>query len=100
MRPTSHSITGTLTRLYDERFELADDVCVPLAGRRPLLEDGGALLGERRQPALHRLQVVLRFAPAVERQAQAIDLRLEIGKALFEAWGLLLGMHCVLPVCG
>lgn len=69
----------------EPRLELADRMGVPLAGGRPLLQNLRALFREMRQAPFHRLQVLLRFAPMVKGQAEAIDLRLEIGQALFEA---------------
>ena len=57
---------------------------VPLAGRRPLLQDVRALIGQVRQTALHRLHVVLGVAPLLQRQIETVDVRLEMDEALLE----------------
>jgi hypothetical protein len=72
----------------EPRFELADDFGVTLAGRPPLLQDAGELVGEVRQLPLNRFLGLIGLAPAQECVVEAFDLRLQIGKTLFQARGL------------
>ena len=72
----------------EARFELADRLRVTIARRGPLLQDAGALVSELRQPPFGRLAMVLAFTPTQERGVEAIDLRLQIGEALFQASNL------------
>ena len=59
-----------------------------LSGRRPLLQDVRALIGELREPLLHRPQVILSIAPVLQRRIEAVDLRLELAEAVFEPLSL------------
>ena len=66
---------------------------MPLVGRGQAIQDLAALLHEMRKPALHGLQMFLRLLPLLERQTQAVQLRLELGQTLFQVGGSLL-IHC------
>jgi hypothetical protein len=72
----------------EARLELTHRQRVAFAGGGPLFEHVGALIGELREPPLHRLQVILRVAPVLQRNVEASDLRLELGEAMFQPLSL------------
>jgi len=72
----------------EARLELADRVGVALAGRRPLLQDAGDLVGQLREPPFHRLALLIVVARVQQGGGEAADLRLQIDKALFQSGSL------------